>query len=131
MQLEDLIGPHKLTYAARTDIKHPFDYDKDCIVWGMDGKIYMAIEDINDGYRSSLGLIFVADGDMYELSSYPEFINRNVIVRHVTKSEYYGVSDIVEFIDIETGHLWMRLGTDNIDDYYPSFIAQWYPMENK
>lgn len=32
MNLEDLVGPHKLTYAARTDAKHPFDHDKDCIV---------------------------------------------------------------------------------------------------
>lgn len=126
MELKDLIGPHKLEAAARPDVRHPFS-DGEGIAWEMDNKVYMVFEDNNDGYRSEAGPLFVADGPAYRLWS-PDYIHRDVVGRHVTKGDYSGHADILELIDVETGHVWLRVGTDNVDDYYPSFVAVWTPM---
>ena len=36
-----------------------------------------------------------------------------------------------QLIGKTSGHLWLQFGTDNADDYYPSFVYRWYPMESK
>lgn len=36
--------------------------------------------------------------------------------------------DILEIIDTANGHTWLRVGTENIYDYYPSFVSLWSPM---
>jgi hypothetical protein len=30
----------------------------------------------------------------------------------------------------DDGHLWLRIGTDNMDDYYPCFTFDYYPKES-
>jgi hypothetical protein len=127
-ELKDLVGKHMLECAARTDIRHPFDSDGEGIAWAMDGKIYIAFQDVDDGYRSSCAPLLVGDGNAYSLWS-PEYIMRQVVGRHVTKGEYDEGSDILELVDVKTGHVWLRVGTENIGDYYPWFVAQWFPME--
>lgn len=133
MELKDLVGPHKMLVAARPDARHPFSTDKEGLVWFLetDGKdrVFMAFEDNNDGYRSQMGPLFVADGDAYEILNGPDYIRRDVVGRHVTQGEYSGEADILELIDTQTGHTWLRVGTENIDDYYPSFVAAWFPMD--
>lgn len=126
MELKDLVGPHKMLYAARTDVAHPFDPGKAGIAFVLDDVQYLAFEDDNDGYRSQMGALFSAPGAGCLWS--PDYIQRDVVCRHVTTSQYGDGADILEVIDAKNGHLWMRVGTDNIDDYYPSFIADWFPM---
>lgn len=127
MELKDLVGPHKLECAARPDANHPFGRDCEGIAWAMDNKVYMVFEASNDGYRSSAGPILVADGPAYDFWD-PEYLHRDIVGRHVTKGDYSGEADILELIDVATGHVWLRVGTDNVDDYYPSFVAVWTPM---
>lgn len=128
--LRDLVGEHILNCAARTDVRHPFYDDKSGIAFALDEDIYFVFEDLNDGYRSTAAPILKASGPSYEFWE-PEYIQRRVLIRYVTKGEYDGEDDIIEVIDIGTGHLWMRVGTKNIDDYYPSFVAEWYPMDSE
>ena len=127
MELKELVGQHKLDCAARTDVRHPFDADREGIAFSLDDKVYMVFEDNNDGYRSCAAPVLVASGYAFEFWD-PEYINRPVTVRHVTHGEYSGENDVIEMIDNETGRLWMRVGTANIDDYYPWFVAEWRPM---
>jgi hypothetical protein len=130
MELKDLVGPHEMLQAARPGINHPFDGSKDGIAFCLDDKVYLAFEDDNDGYRSCMGALFVADAEAYNLWS-PDYIRRKVVCRHLTQNnDKYDTSpcDILEVIDVENGHCWLRVGTENIDDYYPSFIAVWTPM---
>jgi len=127
MELRDLVGPHKMIQAARTDITHPFDSGKEGVAFCLDDKVYLAFEDDNDGYRSQMGALFVATAEAHDLWS-PHYIRRDVVCRHVDRDKYGDNSDILEVIDADTGHLWLRVGTENIDDYYPGFIAQWFPM---
>ncbi len=96
----------------------------------MDGIAYLAIEDPNDGYRSCMGAVFSAKADAYSLGINYEWINRPVVCRHLDKSESYEC-DILEIVDSETGHVWLRVGTNNKDDYYPWFVSEWKPMAPK
>lgn len=125
MNLSDLVGKHKLQ-AARPDVRHPFNPDSEGIAWAMDDKVYIAFSDNNDGYRSNCAPLLIAEGPAWEFWS-PDYIMRDVVGRHVTKGEH-GPCDILELIDAETGHVWLRVGTENIDDYYPWFVASWHPM---
>lgn len=135
MELKDLVGPHKMLVAARTGVRHPLIDDKDGVAWflqteGIGDRIFMAFEDNNDGYRSQMGPLFVAHGDAYEIVEDPDYIRRNVVCRHLAKDsgDYSGECDILEIIDVVTGHTWLKVGTENIDDYYPSFVCVWSPM---
>ena len=63
----------------------------------------MVFEDNNDGYRSGAGPVLVATGSAYEFWD-PDYIHRDVVVRHVDKSDYGGdAADIIEIIDAQTG----------------------------
>ncbi len=127
MELIDLVGEHTLNHAAVV-ISSPFNTEASGIAFFMDGMAYLALEDPSDGYRSSLGIIFSAKADPYSMGIHNyESINRKVVCKHVAKTEYHE-SDILEIVDSETGHTWLRVGTDNSDDYYPSFVSEWNAM---
>jgi len=32
-----------------------------------------------------------------------------------------------EFRDIEDGHMWLKIGTDYADEYYPCFVFRYTP----
>lgn len=89
----------------------------------LDGKVYLAIEDPSDGYRSSLA----------SLSEYQEecpmqnvFQPVQVLARHRDSGSYHE-ADILEIIDVSTGKTVLEVGTENSDDYYPSFVANFRP----
>ena len=130
--LHELVGKHMLTAAARTDVRHPFDSDANGIMWFMDNKIYAVFEDPDDGYRSHAGPIFVATGDASSVGGIEaEYIQREVIARMAPKAEddWYE-SEVLELIDVQNGHTWLRVGTRDVNDYYPSFVAEWHPMQS-
>ena len=92
-------------------------------------KFFLAAENPEDGYRSSLDYIIEID----ELPDSSEIINRPVKAYFINKRDndsYYECCEILKIEDIETGHIWLEVGTDNTDDYYPWFVAKWWPMEN-
>ncbi len=125
--LKSLIGEHTLDRPAMT-ITSPFNADASGIAFFLDGTVYLVIENPDDGYRSHMGVIFSAKASAYELgiSDY-ENINRQVVCRHIEKDKDYNC-DILEVIDVKTGHLWLRVGTQNTDDYYPWFLTEWNAM---
>jgi hypothetical protein len=127
--LKDLVGPHKLETVARMDIRHPFDADANGIAWAMDGKVYFVFEDQGDGYRSAASPILSADGDAYMFGNWrPEYLHREVVGRLIERTGS-GEAEILELADVETGHVWLRVGTDATDDYYPWFVAEWRPYK--
>jgi len=48
-----------------------------------------------------------------------------VVVRK--KPNDYGENDTLEFINSKNGEVVLEVGTDNSDDYYPCFVANFYP----
>ena len=125
VDLDSLVGMHILD-AVDTDsiqVKKWSDSFENASVirFRLDGKVYMAVEDPSDGYRSSMEKLFIFDEPMRNV--FPEC---KVLARKKGRSDYHE-NDTLEFIDCVTGKVVLEIGTDNHDDYYPSFVASFVP----
>ncbi len=123
MTLEDLVGERVLDavdYAPLHDEDGKHE-DSQSIRFRLDGKVYVAVEDPSDGYRSCMR-------DLYESTALMtnEFEPVRVVGRYVSSRDG-DRSDILELIDVVTGKIVLEVGTDNTDDYYPSFVANFTP----
>lgn len=85
------------------------------------GKIYVAVEDPEDGYRSCMKSLTV-DTEPIKNS----FAGVRVLVRQAPSQEFSN-DDILEMIDLANGKTVLTVGTDNFDDYSPGFVANWTP----
>jgi len=127
VDFDSLLGEHTLDAVDYSTTQIPtwsdgFE-DAQCITFRIDGTTYMAIEDPSDGYRSSMEkLMIVHDAEMKNV-----FSPVRVVATHRTQGSGYSSADILQFIDIANGKMIMEIGTDNDDDYYPSFVASFNP----
>lgn len=124
MRLEDLIGEHELTGVDFGEL--PPDNDRrwdiaNTMTFVLDGHAYLATEDPSDGYRSCMSDIVEVPNTVKNT-----FAPCRVVGRHRTSSTY-GSDDILELIDVVTGEAVLEVGTENDDDYYPSYIANFMP----
>jgi hypothetical protein len=125
VSLADLVGQHVLVTAPNLMVRHPFDPDASGVAFTLDDKSYLAFEDPNDNYRSSLGVLFCFAGDLYQLGGfYPEYVRLPVLASMSAKPG----DDILELRDQATGQVVFRIGTANTDDYYPYYVASWTPV---
>lgn len=122
---DSLLGEHVLTGVDMSveRVKQWGEHFKDANVctFRLDGVIYTAIEDPDDGYRSSMDKFFVGGAITNE------FAPVKVIGTVRTKGEYSQVDDVLVFTDAVTGKTVLEVGTENTDDYYPSFVASFHP----
>lgn len=128
-ELKDLVGRHRLDYAPRTDVRHPFDPDANGLAFGLGGTTYIAFEDPSDGYRSQAAPLLEFSGSLFDLGGVsPDYLHDvYVIASHETEGEYGDTNDVLVLRDEITGVELMRVGTSNVDDYYPSFVSWWNP----
>jgi len=126
VELDTLVGEHVLdavdTLSER--VKQYGDSFEDCEVirFRLDGIVYTAIENPDDGYRSSMERLFVS----------PDEPMRNVfppirVLARKKEDEKYSVNDTLQLVDAETGKVVVEVGTDNTDDYYPCFVSHFAP----
>lgn len=125
VDIQSLTGKHRLSGVdIETECLKPGKYldAENCSVirFRLDGKTYMAIEDPDDGYRSSMRNLIVTN-DKIKNSFKP------VEVFGMMKQGGYYKSDIIQFYDTVTAKLVLEVGTDNTDDYYPSFVGNFRP----
>lgn len=130
MKLQDLVGEHELSGVdsgvLRVDNGYGGSYAASRLLFVLDGVAYQAIEDEDDGYRSSMREI--------ELASIGEVANRFTPVKVIgcykqrRDDPYSGQCDILQLVDVVTGEVVLEVGTDNTDDYYPSFVADFRPQ---
>jgi hypothetical protein len=125
IELKSLIGKHWLTGVdyETEQVKEDYgDYYENCQVirFVLDGKTYTAIEDPSDGYRSHLRSISVSKHKVKN-----KF--QKVLVMGIMKPAGYNNNDTLQLYDVETGLCVLEVGTDNNDDYYPSFVGAWMP----
>lgn len=128
--LQELVGQRVMDYTPTTDVRHPFDTDCCGIAFTLDGVTYLCFEDGSDGYRSSAGPLLSYPGMPYEMGGWQgEYVRWPVLCSWQTArdSEWGGEAEILEIRLVETGALILRVGTDNSDDYYPSFVAEFRP----
>lgn len=82
--------------------------------------VWNAVEDENDGYRSYLGSIVETKPDNLVFPRSP--------LARVRVDEYDSDAENgFRLVDVADGHCWLRVGTDNTDDYYPSFVFDYAP----
>ena len=87
----------------------------------LDDEIWEAIEDEADGYRSYLEDIKVVDnpeGLVFSGEPFDEVYKQEVYDGHREGFEYRSTKD---------DHLWLFVGTDYTDDYYPLFVFHYTP----
>lgn len=113
--LESLVGSHTLL-GVDTDPRESHLRHADSISFTLGRKTYLAVEDGSDGYRSSMDYIKLVD--------------------EPTKNRFKGVKvlarmrdndPVLEILHAKTGKLILSVGTDNADDYYPSWVASYHP----
>lgn len=82
-------------------------------------RAFEVVEDEDDGYRSSLKEVReVPIGDMIHFGAPVADVT-------VTKIETMRC-DGYQFAD-DSGHVWLQVGTDDSDDYYPCFVFDYTP----
>lgn len=126
IELKNLIGRHKLSGVeiSNKNIKSGYDdeyEDCQCISFVIDGKTCTAIEDPEDGYRSSMKEIRV---NLVPLKNTFEPVD---VICSYKETEDGNDCEILEIRDIKSNKVVLEVGTDNTDDYYPSFICCWMP----
>ena len=100
-------------------------YGVDNVFFKLGDTVYEAVEDESDGYRSCLDEIRIAS-DAEGLIFFRNPLARvRVEDRGTDSQEGWLLRDVVD------SHIWLEIGTDNNDDYYPYFIFRYYPKENK
>ena len=79
------------------------------------------LEDPQDGYRSNYGAcIFIENpGGFYDTPL------SKVRVKLLQSNKEY----IFTLVDVKDGHVWLRFGTENADDYYPYFVCSYSPKK--
>lgn len=127
-ELKDLIGVHVLTgvdysEAERVRDRWAPDIETNASVlrFILDGVTFRATEDPDDGYRSSMREIGVSLDPVKNV-----FAPCTVLCRYLD-SRAGGASNLIEMLDTTTGKQVLCVGTDNSDDYYPSFTANFLP----
>lgn len=126
--LQSLVGEHMLDGVDESTIQvKMWEWsdgmeDANVIRFRLDGKVYTAVEDPSDGYRSMMKSLFVSEDTMK--NTFPPV---KVVGRYRDTYDYGGTSEILELIDAANGKVVLTVGTENSDDYYPWFKAEWRP----
>lgn len=134
VDFSDLVGERILTGVSEGEVRHkPYEWSGEevanTITFVLDGVAYTAQEDPSDGYRSYLGELYVG-GECANRFDAVRVSARTVTSRTTTTANGYSwttVVDLLELVDVETGKVVLEVGTDNSDDYYPSFVASFMP----
>ena len=124
--LDDLCGEHLLSGVdfESVDVKDWGDrwVTANACRFCLDGVTYAAAEDEDDGYRSHMRDLIVVSGE--PMNTWPAV---RVLCRKAEPGRYATGADILEVIDLATSKTVLRVGTDNTDDYYPFYVAEFTP----
>jgi hypothetical protein len=121
--LSDFVGEYIFTLIP--DSSETDEWDATIVSFGLDKMVIFVHEDPSDGYRSHVGDVIVTG-----LVDTPKVHNRILPVDQYVICEFSDSSDedILRIRSVKTGLLIFEIGTDNADDYYPSFIWNYHPQ---
>lgn len=94
---------------------------------------FMVFEDSNDGYRSCSGSPLLLPNYRIEYLGIGEggatmtYINQKVQIKCPDRADFVGI----EMYDFYTKQLILRLGTGQVNDYYPYYCCEWTPENLK
>lgn len=115
-ELEDFVGDW--AFPARGVDYEGGEDGANAIRFCLNGIIYRAMEDRNDGYRSMLGTI-----SEHTLPMTNTF-HAIPVTAHMSNSSS---EHCIQFVSTYTGKIVLEVGTSYSDEYYPSFVACWQP----
>jgi hypothetical protein len=97
----------------------------------IDEEIYEVREDENDGYRSAMEGVFpvVGKGLIFFSKPLDKVVFKEAPSKPDPDSYHYGVFDGWEMVSVKDGHRWLLFGTDNSDDWYPSYTFSYTPRD--
>jgi hypothetical protein len=126
-KLEDFVGRRFMLSGVNMEL-HKATWgdgyeDSSVINFCLDGVIYSAIEDPQDGYRSSLSEIRKVLDVTFPMQLFPS----TNLVDAIWQEPRDG-NDVVEFIDVSSGKTVLEVGTRHTDDYYPCFVSAFHPQ---
>ena len=134
--LEQLVGTHMLmgvdmVEEVPTDDPKVYRYSTSpaqVCLFMLGGVVYKAMEDENDGYRSALGTV-TAGGTARIRNRFPPQLMLCSLETAVPAppGSWTTKADVLVMTDWVTQKPVLVIGTDNTDDYYPSFVAQFHP----
>jgi len=118
VELTDIAGREYLldAYAIRADLPE----GANAVSFRLNGIVYTATEDPDDGYRSYMKGITCDGAGSIKGIFYPS-------CRVLAVMQTGDRSRILELRDVLTKKPVLEVGTDDSDDYYPSCIFAWYP----
>lgn len=135
-----MLNIKNINYDEREKLQDSFEsYVKDEMlvfygVWDnqfkLNDKVFEALEDPDDGYRSYLGTIAVVETESIF------FPNPLAAVKVVKLEDVEPIgnkdepTDGYAIVDVFDGHIWLKVGTEYGDSYYPCFIFQYFPKLN-
>lgn len=122
-ELADLVGPHTLSGYGTSTTRSQYGDEAEVVVFRLDGVLYCATEDPEDGYRSCMKDLAIAT---YPPAIWTELPETAVVGRHETTVRNQE-NDVLVLTDTTTGKDVLRIGTANLDDYYPYFDHEWTP----
>ena len=101
----------------------------------VDDVVFKVLEDPEDGYRSCLGAIDYTNSHDSIFFSRPIAKVKIVIFEEVEQepADHWHQRDFrgYHLIDTEDNHVWIEIGTDYADDYYPYFVFRYQPKKGK
>lgn len=127
IELKDLCGEHVLTGVDMSidsiteDDGEGFE-DCNVINFTLDGTTYTACENPDDGYRSNMRYLRVSDKPTSNT-----FAPVKVVGRMKPDGRHGDVDDVLELLDSKTGRLVIEVGTEDPNDYYPQWVANFSP----
>jgi hypothetical protein len=84
----------------------------------------IVFEDPDDGYRSTANNPIIVFDDLLYDTPTRTIINIPVLIAPMTSDV---ACEGIQIQDRRNGKIILRLGTNNTEDYYPFFIAEWTP----
>ena len=118
--LKSLAGAHVFTGVERgilraNDLWIP---DKNTIRFELDGQVYEAVENPDDGYRSYMEKLVISNEKI-----------KNKIPKTQIVCAYRNDDDcdLLDFIDCKNGKVFLTIGTKHVGDYYPVCIFEYSP----
>ena len=125
VEFKTLLGYHVLSGCDTDGVikgEQPFYGDANVIDFVLDGRVFSAVEDPDDGYRSSLDKMFVD-----RVTSVKNMFPPCYVIGTRRQDREYEKNDVIDFIDVLTGKIVLSVGTENTDDYYPYFVGTFDP----
>lgn len=122
LELEDLEGEHEVS-GIEFDIVSVYSYDEsNRMTVIIDGIPLGFIEDPNDGWRSTFGEVQVGKPNV---SNVFEPIKLKFVYIREHDEDRYGIFEGI--VGYHGDKEVLKIGTDNVDDYYPICVLEWNP----